>query len=692
MEGAIHVRNRPQWSQWVLFIPAALLLIIINIAPSVDALLSSFNIVSDYGYSQKTVQVGWENYRILFNDRAILYSLNITALWATLNTLLTGAVSLLLAHAMLKQKRKKRRSIIYPLLMIPLGIPLYIAAPLWRAFMHGEAGVSWFSALTGISMNLITDPLAAFSAVLITSVWLNVPMTTFVVFSQLNHVDKDLLDAAQIDTKYDFEIMHYIAFPIIRTSIITMIALNFVKAFKEFTLIHLMTNGGVPLVEGITERFIVGSTTTLGVFMYSLFGDGQYGITAAFSVFMTSVVAIVLYFWYCSTVPKSKRRLFNYVLIMTILLGIELLFDTLILKENVSIPRLLIFIVLCLSFTYRGLFLYALFSLLFYRVLDIIFHGFLVGFSPLIPATLFILFSLSKNSSTNTSVAHLQTNRGKIMQISISPILRILFEFLYRAGMYIVVIVTGMATVAIVYLLVRLSVSNLNACFFPSLWPTHFSLEAFTALFFKEGILRYFYNTAVLAIGSAVIIPIVVIPAAWFLSNVKKHHANKIVSSVHTLGTLGGMHSLVPLFSIFLALGLLNTYTGLILVYVVHALPFSLVNIKNFFEGLGRELREPARIEGTTTLQYIQLILIPLSLPIIKTSMLVAFLGAWNGFNAPLLLLSEEHMYPVSLKLYTYVGSIASGNPQWNLFAAASLVNLVFIALVGGRKLSKDPT
>jgi len=143
---------------------------------------------------------------------------------------------------------------------------------------------------------------------------------------------------------------------------------------------------------------------------------------------------------------------------------------------------------------------------------------------------------------------------------------------------------------------------------------------------------------------------------------------------------------------VFLTLGLINSRFGLILIYVVHAIPFSLVNMKNFFEGYSKELREPAVLEGATTFQYMRWVLVPLARPIIKTSMLMAFLGAWNGFNAPLVLLTEESMYPVSLKLYTFVGSIASGSPQWNLFAAASIVNVIIITLIGGRRLSKDPT
>jgi ABC-type glycerol-3-phosphate transport system permease component len=678
-----------------LFVPVAVLVIIISIAPSIDALVASFDVGLDRFAEEKSgIEFGVGHYQSLFKDQAIMYSLNITALWAGVNSATSIVVSVLLAHLMhvrsriTRHKRKTlfSQTILYPFLMIPLGIPIYIAVPLWRAFIHGDAGVSLFSRITGITMNLITDPVAAFVAALMVSVWLNVPITTFVIRSHLEHVDREMIDAARLETKHTLTIMRYIEFPIIRSSVLTMLALNFVKAFKEFTLIHLMTNGGVPLVSGITERYIVGSTTTLGIFIYNLFGSGTYGITAAFSVCMAVAVAIVLLFWVCSVIPEVAKRTSGFKLLISVLLAFEILFDMVVLHTNVSVPRLAVLLGLVVSFRHSRLFPLSLWALLAYHALDIFMNGFLQGFSPLVPAALYIL--LQQRSQYRETHRLVLPNR---MRSRWSAIADEVAEQAYRFVMYAVAAATILSTALIVYYLVWLSISGINACYFDTILPSRISLQAFVDLFAKEHIMTYFANTAILAIGSALLVPLVVIPAAWYLSTINKEKANGIVSSIHTLGTMGGMHSLIPLFSVFLALGLIDSYFGLILIYVVHAIPFSLVNMKNFFEGYSKELREPAVLEGATTVQYLWYVLVPLSRPIIKTAMLMAFLGAWNGFNAPLLFLTEESMYPVSLKLYTFVGSIASGNPRWNLFAAASIINLAIITVIGGRRLSKNP-
>ena len=59
--------------------------------------------------------------------------------------------------------------------------------------------------------------------------------------------------------------------------------------------------------------------------------------------------------------------------------------------------------------------------------------------------------------------------------------------------------------------------------------------------------------------------------------------------------------------------------------------------------------------------------------------MIYTFLNAWNGFLAPMIFLNDDAKYPLSVKLYTYVGKVSSGNPKWGLFSAASILNLIIV-------------
>jgi multiple sugar transport system permease protein len=81
-------------------------------------------------------------------------------------------------------------------------------------------------------------------------------------------------------------------------------------------------------------------------------------------------------------------------------------------------------------------------------------------------------------------------------------------------------------------------------------------------------------------------------------------------------------------------------------------------------------------------LAYIFRVQLPLSLPAIGTTAMIAFLSAWNGFLAPLVFLDDDARYTVAVKLHAYVGSIASGAPKWNRFAAASIMNIAIIGIL----------
>jgi multiple sugar transport system permease protein len=690
------------------------LLGIITLIPAVDAMVSSFT-TRDFlsGTFDVRTFIGLANYRYILRDNAIRYSLNITILWSLCNVFFSVTISLLLAHYMHMRSEKPRRpwalvarilrrsppvtkskkTPLMGFLLIPLGIPIYIAVPIWRAFLHGDAGVSLFSRLSGISLNLLTNPVAAFCAALVVSIWMNIPLTTMIIHAHLGQVETELLDSARLETKSRLLTMRYLQFPLIRTSVLIMIALNFVKACKEFTLIHLMTDGGAPLISGITDHYIIGSTTTLGIFLYDLFTSfNNYGITATFSVLMSALVLTTLVFWIISTRSNAFKRHTLSKIVLVALTFVSLAFGLVLPGGRLSLPLLVVAAFFCASLFNDRFFVVGALLFVVHMGIDIAFNGFLAGFSPLLPAVAFVFAQRPSTGksvrpiSSSQSIPHVQSiTRAHFRSVKLQLAGEKIGEKVYLGSIYVAKTFLVVSSSLIVYYLIWLSVSGINAVHIDALFPRMLTLESFKILLGRERILHYFANTAIIATGAAILTPLVVIPGAWYLSTINKQRSNIIVSGVHVLGTIGGMHSLIPLFAIFIFLGLLNTRFGLVLVYAVHAVPFALFTIKNFFEGKPKELREPALLEGATALQYLRYILIPLSRPIVKTAMILAFLGAWNGFTAPLIFLTNEELYPVSLKLYSYVGSIGSASPKWNLFAAASVINLIFIRLLGYR-------
>jgi ABC-type sugar transport system permease subunit len=138
--------------------PFVLLMVVIGILPFANALIDSFYHI-EY---ESRIFAGLENFRYLTEDRGFAFSLNITVLWAFAASILTLVMGFLIALRILDSARGSRT--LFQFLLIPWGIPVYIAVPLWRALLHGNGGESVITRLTGITINLMVDPAADSSA------------------------------------------------------------------------------------------------------------------------------------------------------------------------------------------------------------------------------------------------------------------------------------------------------------------------------------------------------------------------------------------------------------------------------------------------------------------------------------------------------------------------------------------------
>lgn len=524
---------------------------------------------------------GFENYHLLFRDRAFSLSLGITLGWALLSALLSLGIGFTLACALLEAGRGFKP--LFAAILVPWGVPAFIAVPIWRMIVHGSGGRSILSALLGFEINLITDPVAGFLAALGVDVWLGVPLATFAVYAALRKVSRGVVEAARMDGALGWTLARWIYLPSARSTLLVVGALEFVKSFKEFSVPFLMTAGGPPFLGGITERHIVGATTTLEIFLYDAFRDqDDYGIPSAYAVAVGVLVIAVVALWFFL---RSRSR-----------------------REEPRAPA-----------------------------------------RPAGPVRDFLWAAIKKGSA----------------------------------------LLAGLSAAAVIYVVLWLAFSDLSAVYVDGLVPRFLSLRPFRTLLAEEKILRYFLNTFVAAGVTALLVPPLLLPAAWLLSRARPALSAHAFAAVQALGMTGGIHSLIPLYVVFRVLGLLGGYVPLVVIYLFHAVPFSLFTLKTFLERLPRSLEETAALEGMRPFAYLTRILAPLCVPALVLAMMTAFLAAWNGFLVPLVFLNDDSLYTIGVKLHSYVGSVASGNPRWNLFAAASVLNMLFVGALFYR--FKDP-
>jgi arabinogalactan oligomer/maltooligosaccharide transport system permease protein len=128
---------------------------------------------------------------------------------------------------------------------------------------------------------------------------------------------------------------------------------------------------------------------------------------------------------------------------------------------------------------------------------------------------------------------------------------------------------------------------------------------------------------------------------------------------------------LVPIYSILQKLHLLDSLTGLVLVYATTALPFCIWNLKGYFDTLPRELEEAAVMDGASPTQVFIRVVLPLARPALAVTALFSFMTAWNEFILAATLLNDPTRFTLPVALQRYVGEY---KVEWGKFAAGALV------------------
>ena len=196
--------------------------------------------------------------------------------------------------------------------------------------------------------------------------------------------------------------------------------------------------------------------------------------------------------------------------------------------------------------------------------------------------------------------------------------------------------------------------------------------------------IRYFINTTVIAGTAASCSLLLAIFGAYSFSRVRYRGRGAIQRGVLLTYMFGGVLLMVPLYQIGVRSGLANTALGsivaLIIIYVVQTLPVSLYMLGNYFRSIPESLEEAALIDGCSRLKAIFLIILPLSLPMLVTVFIYAFMIAWNEYLFASVFLKgfkEYFTLPIALK-----SLFVSKNAIWDRIMAASMLTAVPVILL----------
>lgn len=221
----------------------------------------------------------------------------------------------------------------------------------------------------------------------------------------------------------------------------------------------------------------------------------------------------------------------------------------------------------------------------------------------------------------------------------------------------------------------------------PTWIPENPTLDNFRQAFDEQPLLRAAGNSLLAALGAALIAVLIATPLAYVMARHRTLLARAATGWVVVSQAFPLVLVIIPLFLVLKNLQLINSLFGLVLVYVVWALPFALWMLVGYVRAVPVELEEAAAVDGAGKLRTLVSVTAPLLAPGIVATALFAFITAWNEFFFALVLLKtpEKQTLPVVLTHFIGAEGVADLGPLAAAAFLATLPSLVVFALIQRR-------
>jgi multiple sugar transport system permease protein len=214
--------------------------------------------------------------------------------------------------------------------------------------------------------------------------------------------------------------------------------------------------------------------------------------------------------------------------------------------------------------------------------------------------------------------------------------------------------------------------------FFPRSWTWENYSQIFEISLFTAA-LRNSIGISVIATVLAVVIGTM---AAYAIARLD-FPGKKVLVVVSLLIAMFPQISLVsPLFDIERAIGLFDTWLGLILPFITFALPLAIYTLSAFFREIPWELEKAAKMDGATPLQAFRSVIVPLAAPGVFTTAILVFIFCWNDFLFAISLTSTSRSQTATVAISQFTGASQFAEPTGSVAAAAVLLTIPIIFFV----------
>ena len=233
-------------------------------------------------------------------------------------------------------------------------------------------------------------------------------------------------------------------------------------------------------------------------------------------------------------------------------------------------------------------------------------------------------------------------------------------------------------------------------CLFPLVWILYTSFKPLTE--FNQSILKlpvqptlanfrqivttarfdmYFENSALVSLFTLLIVIVSATVTGYFLSRFRFRGRNLIYVFL-VLGVVVPTHAwMLPVFTQFRVMGLLDKRLTLVFPYVAFALPTAIFLIESYIRTIPEEMEESAMMEGCSVWSGLYRIILPLCRPILATVTILTFNGSWNEFPFALVLINKNALKTVPVALTMFTGAYTTNYPMLVAALGVSLIPVI---------------
>jgi multiple sugar transport system permease protein len=204
----------------------------------------------------------------------------------------------------------------------------------------------------------------------------------------------------------------------------------------------------------------------------------------------------------------------------------------------------------------------------------------------------------------------------------------------------------------------------------PNFFPKSFTLDNYKQIFLQEPLfLRWLFNSVLIAVSVTGLNLLFNSMAGYALARLRFAGRNFWFFLILAVLAVPAQITLIPTFLILKAIGWLNSYQGMIVPSMVNAT--FIFMMRQFFVNFPKELEEAGQLDGLNTFGIFRHIILPLAKPALAAQAVFLFMGSWNNFLLPVVILFDPEMFTLPLGLNTFKGQYIS---YWNYIMAASMV------------------